>query len=584
MVKVLKKVSLVVFFLALVTTTSAAEKNKTFYRLTIDASSPRLLKVEANFVLQDNLLYMDEAGAEQFPKHWANFVQNVKIKDAEGNLLAVEELPDAQWKVKSPINQKITLSYEVVLKHDDYEWAGGIDGIAFARDWGVFYAGRTFLILNGRKSAKFAHQTREAERYGFQKLEPTFLDDSFASITDRVQKVISVIEHHDAPEVFEEMGVEVVFGSPRFMNPQEIEVSLKDTEEMRVMKAKRFCISTGSRPFVPPIEGLHETGFITNEQIFDLKELPKRLIVLGGGAIGVELGQAFARFGSNVTIVEMAERILTKEDEEVSALMEKLLRGEGIDIRTRTEAVKVRRLADGSKVVTVESGGETFEIEADEILAAVGRSPNLDGLDLEKAGVEFDKKQIKTNDYLQTSQKHIFSAGDVTGHFQFTHMADYEAQIVIQNAFVPWPFKKKTDFRVVPWATFTEPEVARVGMIEAEAREKFGDGVKIYKVSFTENDRAQTESSKGGFAKVVTDKGRIIGATLIGEHAGELIHEFVWAMKEKLKVTDLNKIIRVYPTLAKIVQAVGTEATLENLRSPFVQKWFGRYLKFWRSF
>ncbi len=151
MVKALKKVSLVVFFLALVTTTSAAEKNKTFYRLTIDASSPRLLKVEANFVLQDNLLYMDEAGAEQFPKHWANFVQNVKIKDAEGNLLAVEELPDAQWKVKSPINQKITLSYEVVLKHDDYEWAGGIDGIAFARDWGVFYAGRTFLILNGRK-------------------------------------------------------------------------------------------------------------------------------------------------------------------------------------------------------------------------------------------------------------------------------------------------------------------------------------------------------------------------------------------------------------------------------------------------
>ncbi len=434
------------------------------------------------------------------------------------------------------------------------------------------------------KSAKFAHQAREADRYGFQTLEPKFLDDSFAAITDRVHKVIKVIEHHDAPEVFEEMGVEVIFGDARFVNPHEIEVSLKDSEEKRVMKAKRFCISTGSRPFVPPIEGLHETGFITNEQVFDLTELPRRLIVLGGGAIGIELGQAFARFGSNVTIVEMAERILTKEDEEVSALMEKLLREEGIDIRTKTKAVKVYKSSDGSKVVTVESGGETFEIEADEILASVGRSPNLDGLDLEKAGVEFDKKQIKTNDYLQTSQKHIFAAGDVTGHFQFTHMADYEAQIVIQNSFVPWPFKKKTDFRVVPWATFTEPEVARVGMIEPEAREKFGDGVKIYKVSFTENDRAQTESSTNGFAKIVTIKGRIIGATLVGEHAGELIHEFVWAMKEKLKVTDLNKIIRVYPTLAKIVQAVGTEATLENLRSPFIQKWFGRYLKLWRGF
>ena len=434
------------------------------------------------------------------------------------------------------------------------------------------------------KSAKFAHQTRAADRYGFQTLEPKFLDDSFASITDRVQKVINVIEHHDAPEVFEEMGVEVIFGAARFVNQHEIEVSLKDTEEKSVMKAKRFCISTGSRPFVPPIEGLHETGFITNEQVFDLKELPRRLIVLGGGAIGIELGQAFARLGSHVTLIEMAERILTKEDEEVSGLMEKLLREEGVDIRAKTEAVQVHKSADGAKVVTVESGGEKFEIEADEILASVGRMANVDGLQLEKANVEYDEKQIKTNDYLQTSQKHIFAAGDATGHFQFTHMADYEAQIVIQNAFTPWPFRKKTDFRVVPWATFTEPEIARVGMIEAEARAKFGDGVKIYKVSFTENDRAQTESSTSGFAKVVTDKGRVIGATLVGEHAGELIHEFVWAMKEKLKVTDLNKIIRVYPTLAKIVQAVGTEATLENLRSPFVQKWFERYLKFWRSF
>ncbi len=434
------------------------------------------------------------------------------------------------------------------------------------------------------KSAKFAHQAREADRYGFQPLEPKFLNDSFASIKDRVHNVIKVIEHHDAPEVFEEMGVEVIFGVARFLNQHEIEVSLKDTEEMRVMKAKRFCISTGSRPFVPPIEGLHETGFITNENIFDLRKLPRRLIVLGGGAIGIELGQAYSRFGTHVTIIERSDRILTKEDEEVSALMEKLLRTEGVDIRNKTEAVKVRKSSDGSRIMTVESGGETFEIEADEILAAVGRSPNLDGLDLEKAGVEFDKKQIKTNDYLQTSQKHIFAAGDVTRHFQFTHMADYEAQIVIQNAFVPWPFKKKTDFRVVPWATFTEPEVARVGMIETDAREKFGDGVKIYKVSFTENDRAQAENSTGGFAKVVTNKGRIIGATLVGEHAGELIHEFVWAMKEKLKITDLNKIIRVYPTLAKIVQAVGTEATLENLRSPFIQKWFGRYLKLWRGF
>jgi pyruvate/2-oxoglutarate dehydrogenase complex dihydrolipoamide dehydrogenase (E3) component len=348
------------------------------------------------------------------------------------------------------------------------------------------------------------------------------------------------------------------------------------------MKAKRFCISTGSRPFTPPIEGLHDVGFITNEEVFKLKELPPRLIVLGAGAIGMELGQAFSRLGSRVTIVEMADRILTKEDEEVSALMEKLLRNEGLEVLTKTKAVKVHKSADGAKIVTVESNGKAFEIEADEILAAVGRQPNINGLDLENAGVDYDRKQITTNDYLQTSQKHIFAAGDVTAHFQFTHMADYEAQIVIQNAFVPFPFKKKTDFRVVPWTTFTEPEVGRVGMIESDAREKFGSSVKIYKVGFTENDRAQAEGSTEGFAKVVTNKDRIIGATLVGDHAGELIHEFVWAMKENLKISQLNKIIRVYPTLAKITQAVGTEATLESLRSPFVQRWFKRYLRLWR--
>lgn len=278
----------------------------------------------------------------------------------------------------------------------------------------------------------------------------------------------------------------------------------------------------------------------------------------------------------------MGDRILTKEVEEVSALMEKLLHNEGLEVLTNTKAVKVHKSTDGAKIIAVESNGKPFEIEADEILAAVGRQPNIGDFALGKAGVDYDRKQIKTNDYLQTSQKHIYAAGDVTRHFQFTHMADYKAQIVIQNAFVPWPFKKKTDFRVVPWTTFTEPEVARVGMTESDAQEKFGKSVTVYKVSFTQNDRTQAESATGGFAKVLTNNGRMIGATLVGEHAGELIHEFVWTMKENLKISQLNKIIRVYPTLAKITQAVGTEATLESLRSPFVQRWFKRYLRLWR--
>ncbi len=433
------------------------------------------------------------------------------------------------------------------------------------------------------QSARFAHEARQADKYGFKQLEPQFLKDSFASITDRVQNVIEIIEHHDAPEVFEKMGVEVIFGSPQFLNGNEIEVRLKDSSERRVMRSKRFCIATGSRPFTPPIEGLKETGYITNEEIFHLKTLPDRLFVLGAGAIGVELGQAFARLGSKVTVVEMGERILSKEDQEVSRLMEQILKDEGLEILTNAKAVKAGKNESGAKFVTVEQDGKIFDIEADEILAAVGRQPNLDGLELEKAGVEFDKKQIKTDEYLQTSNKNIFAAGDVTNHFQFTHMADYEAQIVIQNAFVPFPFKKKTDFRVVPWATFTSPEIGRVGLTEAEAKEKFGAAsVKIYKVPFEKNDRAQASGATKGFAKVVTNSGKIVGATVVGERAGELIHEFVWAMKENLKISELNKIIRVYPTLAKITQAVATEATLETLKSPFVQKWFKRYLWLWR--
>lgn len=432
------------------------------------------------------------------------------------------------------------------------------------------------------KSARFAHQAKHAGTYGFKAIEPAFLKDSFASITGRVQNIIKIVEQHDAPEVFEKMGVEVVFGTPRFLNANEVQVELKENGEKRVMRAKRFCISTGSHPFVPEIEGLAETGFITNENVFHLTELPKRLVVLGGGAIGVEMGQSFARFGSKVTIVEMGDRILSKEDTEVSEFMQTILVKEGIEILTNHKAVAARKNDNGAKVLTVESNGETREIEADEIMVSVGRRPNLEGLGLDKTGVEFDTQRIITNEYLQTSVKHIFAAGDVTAHFQFTHMADYEAQVVIQNVFVPWPFKKKTDFRVVPWATFTDPEVARVGMTEADARKRFDEGIKIYRVAFEDNDRAQSESSSEGFAKVVTYKKVIIGATLVGSHAGELIHEFVWAVKQRMKIGDLNKIIRVYPTLAKITQAVSTEATIEDLRSPFVQKWFKRYLTIWR--
>lgn len=430
------------------------------------------------------------------------------------------------------------------------------------------------------RSAKLANDMKRAADFGFQVPNFKFKNEDFASITNRVQNVIKEIEPHDSPEVFEKIGVEIIFGDAKFSSKNEIEVILKNSGEIRKLKAKRFCISTGSSPAIPPIEGLKETGFITNEEIFHLKRLPEKLIVLGGGAIGIEMAQAFCRLGAKVSVIEMAKHILSKEDAEVSVFIENILRKEGIEIFTESRAVKVRK-KDNEKVVTIEKDGKTEEISGSEILAAVGRKPNIESLNLEKAGVKYDEKRIETDEYLRTSQKNIYAAGDVTAHFQFTHTADYEAQIVLQNAFLFYPFTKKTDFRVVPWTTFTDPEAARVGMTEAEAREKLGK-IKVIKVSFEENDRAHAEGEIEGFAKIILSGKKIVGAHIVGLRAGELIHEFVLAMKLNLSLEDLNKAIHVYPTLSKITQAAATEKTLERLKSPFVKKWFGRYLKIWR--
>jgi pyruvate/2-oxoglutarate dehydrogenase complex dihydrolipoamide dehydrogenase (E3) component len=432
------------------------------------------------------------------------------------------------------------------------------------------------------RSAKFASDMKNASDYGFEISNFGFKDDSFKSITNRVQDVIDIIEEHDRPEVFEDMGAEVIFGTPKFISKNEIEVELKDSNEKRIMKAKRFCISTGSSPNIPPIEGLKETGFITNEDVFELKDLPKELIILGGGAIGCELGQSFARFGSKVTIVEMSEHIMSHEDTEVSKFMEDVFEKEGIELKTNFKAVKVEK-KDNRKIVHIEKEEGTKEqIEADEILVSLGRKPNTDKLNLEKADVETEKGKLKVDEYLRTTNKSIYAAGDVNGKFQFTHMADYEAQIVLKNCFIFYPFTTKADYSIVPWTTFTEPEVARVGMIEKEAVKKYGDEIEIYKVPFTENDRAYAEGNPEGFAKLVLKGNKILGVTIVAIHAGELLSEFTVAMTHGLSITELNSAIHVYPTLAKITQALGTEKTIEGLKKPWVQKWFGRYLKIWR--
>src|SRR5574341_1010744 len=430
------------------------------------------------------------------------------------------------------------------------------------------------------RSARFAADVRRAEDLGFAPTSLEFRDGRFAAITDRVARVIETVGEHDKAERFEAWGVEVIFASPRFLSPDEIELTYDDGSR-KTVSAKRFCISTGSRPAIPPIEGLKQTGLITNEEVFHLKKLPETLIVLGGGPIGLELGQSFARFGSDVTVVEMDKRLVPKEDEEVSATVEQIMRAEGLRILLNHKAVSAVA-ANGQKVLTVEHDGKKAELQAEEILVSTGRRPNIEGLNLEAAGVKYDKQRILTDEYLRTSARHIFAAGDITGHFPFTHMAAYEASVVIRNALFFWPLLQKTDFRVVPWTTFTDPEVARVGLTESEAQKKFGGtNVHVYRTAFADNDRAQAEEDTKGFAKIICSgrKNEIVGAHIVGAHAGELIHEVVLAMKKRLSITALGSMIHVYPTLTQVNQQAGLDAILKNLST--YKRWLLYYFRIW---
>jgi pyruvate/2-oxoglutarate dehydrogenase complex dihydrolipoamide dehydrogenase (E3) component len=412
-----------------------------------------------------------------------------------------------------------------------------------------------------------------------------FKEGSFAAITDRVQRVIQTVGKRDAPERFQTMGIEVIFGRPKFLSSREVEIELGEsaTEARQVVRARRFCIATGSRPSVPSIEGLKETGFITNEEVFHLQKLPQSLIIFGGGPTGLELGQSFARLGTQVTVVEMSDRLLPREDEEVSAVMEDLLRVEGLTILLKSRAVAISS-ADGHKKITVEQDGQLRELHAEEILVATGRWPNIEGLNLEAAGVKYDKERINTDEYLRTSMPNIFAAGDVTGHFPFTHMAAYEAAVVVRNALFFWPLTQKADFRAVPWAIFTDPEVGRVGLTEREARERFGDNkIRVYCSSFEENDRAHADDETNGFIKLICRgrKNEILGAHIVGTHAGELIHEIVLAMKHRLPATSLGNLIHVYPTRSQINQRAGLEPIRARL-TPFTRKLLGHYFSWWR--
>jgi pyruvate/2-oxoglutarate dehydrogenase complex dihydrolipoamide dehydrogenase (E3) component len=422
-------------------------------------------------------------------------------------------------------------------------------------------------------SARLIQQIRDAEKWGLDRQQPQFV---FKKVFERMRARRAKIAPNDSQERFESLGVDVFRGEARFVSPHEVEVTGQR------LRARNFVIATGSRPVIPKIEGIDEVPYFTNETIFDeLQEKPESMIVLGGGPIGCELAQTFRRLDVQVTIVQRGDQLLPREDRDVAEFLERRLINEGVRIIKNADVHSVAT-SDAGKValqlVDRQSGRiaeRTFF--ADALLVATGRTANLRSLDLTSLGVEVTERGVRVNDYLQTSQRHIYAAGDVIGPFLFTHMADAQARVVVRNIVVPFQFlRQKMDYSVVPWCTYTDPEVAHVGLGEKQARQK-NVQYDLFVVPLEDVDRAVVESEDAGFAKVLTAKGsdKILGATIVAPHAGDLLHEFVLAMKASIGLGTIASTIHAYPTFAELARKAGDKYNKTRLtpRSKKVFTW-----------
>lgn len=418
-------------------------------------------------------------------------------------------------------------------------------------------------------AAGIAYTVKNAGQFGINYQN---LDIDFAKIIRHIEQVIATIEPHDSPARFESLGVEVIFGTGEFINRHSFVVNGK------IITARAFVIATGSRPLIPSIEGLKESGYLTNEEVFSIAKLPKSLAVIGAGPVGCELGQAFARLGCLVTLIAKTNQILAREDPEAALVVEAQLQAEGIKILINRQVNRVE-IKGEEKVIW---GGDEELAKVEEILVAAGRVANVELLNLAAAGVDVAKDGIVVNEKLQTTNRKIYACGDVIGGYRFTHAASYEAQVVLKNAlFLPvW----RRNYRVMPRATFTEPELASVGMTEAQARDFYGDEVCVLKQEFAGVDRAVAEAHKDGFVKIITrQNGEILGAHLVGSRAGELIHEIVLAMSYKLKVGALSNMIHVYPTLSEVTGKAALQLTKQKYaENRGLQRVLERFFAIWR--
>lgn len=435
------------------------------------------------------------------------------------------------------------------------------------------------------RSAKFIKDARNAASLGVGDVN---LDLHFSEVMARIHRVVAEIEPHDSVERFTKLGVDVVQGHAKIVSPWEVEVN------GRRLTTRAIVIAAGARPVVPPIPGLDEVGYVTSETLWSLKTLPRRLVVLGGGPIGSELAQAFAQLGSEVTQIDRSINILSREDADVSALMERCLAQDGVRILTGYEAVRCERDGDTKRLIirTNQAGeegrernaasGNEISIEFDVLLCAVGRVARTEGYGLEELGIPLSpRKTIETNAYLQTLYPNIFACGDVAGPYQFTHTAAHQAWFAAVNALFG-DFKRfKADYRVIPWCTFTSPEVARVGLSEQEARDR-DIAVEVTKYDLADLDRAIADEAATGFIKVLTlpGKDKILGVTIVGEHAGEMLAEYVLAMKHGLGLNKILGTIHTYPTMSEANKYVAGEWKRKHVPERLLG-WVERYLA-WR--
>ena len=422
------------------------------------------------------------------------------------------------------------------------------------------------------RSSKLLSHIRRAQEFGLQDATARF---DFADVMARVQRVVRTVEPHDSVERYSALGVECIEGTAKITSPWSVEIAT--SQGTQTLSTRAIVIAAGARPFVPPIPGIEEVGYLTSDTVWNLRELPRRLVVLGGGPIGCELTQAFARFGARVTQVEMAPRIMLREDPEVSDLVAQRFRAEGIEVLTGHRA-KQFVVENDEKILIAEFEGRDVRIPFDALLCAVGRVANTAGYGLEELGIPTTKtRTVDTNEFLETLYPNIYACGDVAGPYQFTHTAAHQAWYAAVNALFGNMKRFRVDYSVIPWATFTEPEVARVGLNEQEAKEKgIAHEVTVYGID--DLDRAIADEEAHGFVKVLTvpGKDRILGVTIVGEHAGDLIAEYVLAMKHGLGLNKLLGTIHIYPTLAEANKYAAGAWKRAHAPEKLLE-WVGRY-------